>query len=88
MIFKNITKKNICVLLNGQKLVIKPNESIDGDKEFFQNYKGLMKIVNPKLPVKKILPPVIDEIVIEENDSTPIRKREDIQIDFIVVEDL
>jgi hypothetical protein len=41
--YKNITKKNIVILLNGSKLTIKPNETISGPS-FLSSYKGLLQI--------------------------------------------
>jgi hypothetical protein len=87
MKFKNITKKNINILFHGAKITIKPNQIVEGDKEIFSQYRGLLKIINKSIPaIEPLYPPQIEEIIIEENDAAPYRKVSDIVVDYLIVE--
>jgi hypothetical protein len=44
--YKNVTKKNILILLDGKKIIIKPNQFIEGS-DTLSSYSGLLKINKP-----------------------------------------
>jgi len=44
MKFKNVTKRDIFIIYDGRKVVIKPQETIEGEKAILRQYKGLMQI--------------------------------------------
>ena len=98
MRFKNITKKNIIILSNGTKQVIKPKQIVEGDKAILGQYSGLLKInkvgrgFNEIQPTKEhqsdLLHIEIEEIIIDEKTETNLRRLSDISIDFIIVDDL
>lgn len=62
-LYKNITKKNISLIINGEKIIVKPGKTIEGT-DFLSNYSGLLKInqvSNQNQPSKVV-----------ENEETPI----------------
>jgi hypothetical protein len=65
--YKNVTKKDIVILLDGKKVTIKPNQFIEGS-DILSSYSGLLKINKPIKEPDIILakPEVITEI--EEYD--------------------
>ncbi len=44
--YKNVTKKNILILLDGKKITVKPNQFIEGS-DTLSSYSGLLKINKP-----------------------------------------
>lgn len=44
MKFKNVTKRDIFIIYEGKKVVVKPQETIEGEKAILKQYKGLMQI--------------------------------------------
>ncbi len=84
MKYKNITKKNINIIQNGKKIIIKPHQIVDGDKATFEQYKGLLKINNPKLTI-----PQLPTTPIPQLSTTPIPQLptlDEITVDYIIVE--
>jgi len=67
MLFKNITKKNIAIVLKGERIVIKPNDTIDGPSHL-KYYSGLASLDEGSNPYKKIIvnkPNALDENIKE-----------------------
>jgi hypothetical protein len=98
MKYKNITKKNIIIIANGIKQVIKPKQIVDGDRNVHGQYSGLLlinksssEIIQPQNKNKELLLndfPQIEEIIIDEKTESTLRKVSDISIDFIIVDNI
>lgn len=95
-IFKNITRRKIRILQHGRKIIVAPQQTVEGP-EFFSNYKGLVQVgesVNPpsipkQLQVDSRIIPIevpIEEVIINDNDDSIEIYIEDVKNENKIIE--